>query len=171
MSDHPDTPMDESLLSAYLDGELDDNDRARVEYHLGIDPELRAVLDEVAQTRATVRDLPSPELAPSDLERIIVNVSDIAILEDGSDAPDAGDERTEPAPVIDLVARRRARRNWARAGAGVAVAAMVAIAFMLPTEPDVAPQIVQASEAHHAEAGASDPLGSIATMTVGLGLE
>ncbi len=51
------------LLSAYLDGELSDSERARLEAQLADDPALRAELDGLRQTVALVRGLP-PVPAP-----------------------------------------------------------------------------------------------------------
>lgn len=48
----------DELLSAYLDGELDAKDRARLEAQLAADPALRAELEALRRTVALVRDLP-----------------------------------------------------------------------------------------------------------------
>lgn len=50
--------MDESVLSAYLDEELDARTRVAVEARLSASPEWRAVLEEVRGTRDAVRALP-----------------------------------------------------------------------------------------------------------------
>jgi anti-sigma factor RsiW len=50
--------MDDSLLSAYLDDELDADTRVAVEARLAASPEWRAVLDEVRDARDAVRALP-----------------------------------------------------------------------------------------------------------------
>ncbi len=49
---------DIEALSAYLDGELDSRERARVEILLNEDPEMREALNTLQQTRALVRSLP-----------------------------------------------------------------------------------------------------------------
>jgi hypothetical protein len=49
----------DELLSAYLDGELSADERARLEAQLAADPGLRAELDALRHTVALVRDLPS----------------------------------------------------------------------------------------------------------------
>src|SRR5262245_312418 len=48
----------DELLSAYLDGELPDEERRTVEARLASDPEARKLLDELRQTAAAVRGLP-----------------------------------------------------------------------------------------------------------------
>ncbi len=51
--------MSRELLSAYIDGELDDDERARVARDLAASPELQQELAELAATRAMLRDLPA----------------------------------------------------------------------------------------------------------------
>ncbi len=46
-------------LSAYLDGKLSQTDTARIKSRLESDPELRAVLNDLSQTRALLRKLPA----------------------------------------------------------------------------------------------------------------
>jgi len=50
-------------LSAYVDGELDAIERARVEQHLSACAECRATLDEVQSARSALRELPEPRLS------------------------------------------------------------------------------------------------------------
>ena len=49
----------DELLSAYLDGELSDRERTRLEAQLAADPALRAELEALRRTVALVHDLPS----------------------------------------------------------------------------------------------------------------
>ena len=61
------SPHDElELLSAFLDGELDAADRARVEAHLPGCPECGATLDALRATVADLKTLPVPEPTPQD---------------------------------------------------------------------------------------------------------
>jgi len=59
----------EAKLCAYLEGDLDDADRAEIEKHLQSHPQHRQLIEELAQTRDLVRRLPRakapPELADS----------------------------------------------------------------------------------------------------------
>ena len=48
----------EDLLSAYLDGECTDDERAQVEAQLAMSPELRQMLGEIDTTRVSVREAP-----------------------------------------------------------------------------------------------------------------
>jgi anti-sigma factor RsiW len=62
-----------SHLSAYLDSELADDERARVEDHVGICPHCRRVLATLRHTIERLRDLPSgpqPEVAEGIIERL-----------------------------------------------------------------------------------------------------
>ena len=67
MSPSPDTPSerDLELLSAYLDGELDERARTQLEQRLAQDRALRAELQRLRETVALVRSLP-PVKAPRD---------------------------------------------------------------------------------------------------------
>jgi anti-sigma factor RsiW len=60
MATRPQTPSerDLELLSAYLDGELNDRERASLEKRLSQDSALRAALDGLRETVALVRSLP-----------------------------------------------------------------------------------------------------------------
>ena len=49
---------DWEILSAYMDGQLSSGKRAQLEARMQANPELRAALDELAQTRAMLRSLP-----------------------------------------------------------------------------------------------------------------
>ncbi len=53
------TFRDIELLSAYLDDQLDSSDSARLESRIQSDPELGAVLQDLSNTRALLRKLPS----------------------------------------------------------------------------------------------------------------
>jgi anti-sigma factor RsiW len=65
-------------LSAYIDGDLDDASRARVDAALAADPALRTELDEL---RAMIGDLAMPEIAaPAGLlGRVMADVADLPI--------------------------------------------------------------------------------------------
>ena len=65
-----DMPQDE-LLSAYLDGELSDEERAEVERLLAASPENRQLLDELRTLSASLRALPRYELEPDFGQRVL----------------------------------------------------------------------------------------------------
>lgn len=57
-SHHPPTEHDLELLSAYLDGELSDREREKLEQRLTHDGGLQTALDELSDTVALLRNLP-----------------------------------------------------------------------------------------------------------------
>ena len=60
-------------LSAYLDSDLRDDERARVEDHVGICPHCSRVLATLRRTLERLRDLPArpqPEVAEGVIERL-----------------------------------------------------------------------------------------------------
>jgi anti-sigma factor RsiW len=60
-------------MSEYLDHELADEERARVEEHVGLCPQCRRVLATLRRTLQRLRDLPAqpqPELAEGVIERL-----------------------------------------------------------------------------------------------------
>ncbi len=57
--------QDDEVLSAYLDGALSPQERARLEARLADDPALRHTLAELRALRAALRDLPPPRLPRS----------------------------------------------------------------------------------------------------------
>lgn len=55
---HPPSKHDQELLSTYLDGELSDREREKLEHRLAHDSDLQAALDELSDTVALLRSLP-----------------------------------------------------------------------------------------------------------------
>jgi transmembrane sensor len=141
--------MNEDMLSAYLDGECSDDERAAVEARLAVDPEWRAQLEEVAYARDAVRALPMREPPAGFLD---------SLLEEPGDAS------------------RPAQHTWARRTLSVvAVAAAIAFAFMIATPsrsgPNVTPAIATMSDAHGATASLeNDPAVGIAPVAVPVSL-
>jgi len=143
--------MDESLLSAYLDGELEARERAEVEARLAESHDLRAVLDEVRGARDAVRGL-----GPID-------------------APDTFWERVlrDDSAVVDLDAARATRRSRTRrwsALAGAAAAAIVVGVAVVPRPAQVHPPIAALTRAHAERASESnDPITNLAGVPVAEG--
>ena len=101
---HPD-----ELLSAHLDGELDEVERRRVGRHLAECDRCRTELEDLARARAAVRSLPLLELP--------LDVAELAGI---------------PAPAIPL---RRRPGAWIGAAAAAAVAAFITVAAIIAPEP------------------------------------
>jgi anti-sigma factor RsiW len=129
------TMPDEDLLSAYLDGECTDLERAWVQEQLAASPEMRAVLAEVEAAREAVRSLPMRDAPPEFWAQIL--------------APDATPDAAAAAPV-DLAQHRRRRSPGRRVAAlaGVAAAAVIAAVIMVPHEKRVTPPVATFTDAH-----------------------
>ncbi len=103
-------PHDEfDLLSAYLDGELDAADRARLDAHMTTCADCRATLAGLRATLAELKTLPEPDPRPQD-----------------SWALRAAIRRARSSPM----------RRWQRFGYAAGAVAAAAIAFAAITLPD-----------------------------------
>jgi len=121
--------LDESFLSAYLDGELDDATRAVVDARLVESPAWRAELADVRTARDAVRSLPAAE-PPSGF---------------WDDVFAAGGD----ANVTSLGARgRRARGGRWSALAGAAAAAAVLGVVLVPRPEPVHPAFATLTQTH-----------------------
>ena len=151
MSDMQMPELDESLLSAYLDGELDADERAAVETRLAESDEWRAVLAEVQAARDALRALPLVDPPESFWARV---------LEDDDN-------------VVDLAtaARRRARLLRRMTAAAAAAAAVFGVAFV-PKLEHVRPQLATFTHAHAERSSLdNDAVSSLAGSVVSGGLE
>jgi hypothetical protein len=121
-SDDPTYRPDDELLSAYLDGELTDGERADIEARLADDPVAQQTLDDLRSVSRAVRDLPHDSRADGDMrDEVLARVADA--------------QRKKFAPVVETSASSsdlnhpitfgRSRRGWV--WAALAVAAAVAI--------------------------------------------
>ena len=144
-----DAPMDEDLLSAYLDDELDAATRVAVEARLAESLEWRVVLDELTETRHALRALPTVEGAPEFWARVL-----------GGDV------------VVDLARERRARRakiGWRAAIAGVAAAAVIFAlgVALVPGRERVKPAVATFADQHAARASLdNDAISQLASVGV-----
>jgi anti-sigma factor RsiW len=120
--------MDESVLSAYADAELDADARAEVEARLAESPEWRAVLDEVRATRDAVRGLSPVAAPPGFWERVLA---------------------TDPEVVILATARERRSHvhRWTALAAATAAAAVLGVAVVPRSEP-VEPALATLTQVH-----------------------
>ena len=150
MSDLTPPALDESLLSAYLDDELDAPTRAVVEAQLAERAEWRAVLEEVRETREALRSLPAVDAPPEFWARV---------LEDDG-------------VVVRLDAARRRSRLVRRMGAAAAVAAAVLGVAFVPRPESVQPPIGTFTQAHAERASldndaVSNLAGALVSPTIG----
>jgi len=117
---HNHEPSDE-LLSAYLDGELTDAERAAVEARLAADPEAQHLLHQLRSVSQDVQSLPLKS-APRDLRDQIlsrIEKSPLAPKNTAASAPIA-DARTTTAPLSF-----QGRRPWIWASLAVAAGLMI----------------------------------------------
>ena len=140
--------LTEDMLSAYLDDELSDEERAAVDEELAGSAEWRAVRAELDSTRALVRALPVRE-APTGFWDAVL---------DPNIAP--------PIPIESARSNRghRAVRWLAGVGAAAAIAAVVLVPGQSQTKPPVASLVAM----HAARSSVSEePVSELATVATG----
>jgi hypothetical protein len=93
------------LLSAYLDGELDDAERARVERLLADSPAARQLLDELRALSSTLRSLPRHELEKDLSEEVMLSAG--RRKANGIDAPRPAPSPSVPGGPRLLILRRK----------------------------------------------------------------
>ncbi len=129
----------EDLLSAYVDGEVTDEERALVEAHLAESSSTRALLAEIEAARDAVRALPMRDAPPEFWARILDGT--------GLDADDVIADA--PAPVVALESRRESRLpRWVAVAGGAAAAAVSAAVVLVPGPKQVDPPVASFTEAH-----------------------
>lgn len=147
-------------VSAYLDGELDEFDRAVFVAALEQDADLRAELDEIDEVRALVRGLDPPAMPEDFVDRLLAVGA--------ADADAAVTSAAASAPVVDLEAARTRRLGWTRfaaAAVGVAAAGAIVLAVALPGPDRSAPALATQVRVHQAATAASgDPVSGLAPL-------
>lgn len=140
--------LTEDMLSAYLDGELSDSERAAVDAQLATSPAWREVLGEIEATRALVRGLPVRE-APTGFWDAIL---------DPNIAP--------PVPIQSARSRRGNRAvRWM---AGVAAAAAIAAVVLVPGRSESKPPVANLVATHAARSSLSEePISQLAGVASG----
>ena len=171
MTDARDFDLEPDMLSAYLDDELTEAERAAVEARLEVSPEWQAELAEVESARAIVRGLPVREAPPGFWDRVVAHVEseNATVIE----TPEA-----EVAPPVPITAARSARRGtrmsrgravtWL-AGAAAAVAAVVVVVSM-PGQDTVKPNVTAVVTQHGAStANSGDPISGLVPVGISSG--
>jgi anti-sigma factor RsiW len=160
------TMPDEDLLSAYLDGECTEEQRAWVEAQLESSPQLRAVLDDVRAARDAVRALPPRDAPPEFWSRILAPA-----LVAFEAAAEAGSVAHAGRASIDLAARRRRKRaRWLSAVGGAAAAGLLAAVVLVPRPQAVDPPVASFTDAHAVRASLQDDaVSSLAPLAVQAG--
>lgn len=129
----------QSALSAYLDGECRPEERAGIDAHLATSARWQRDLEEVREVRELVRAAAEVDLPPGLLDDVIAAVAAVEVAAP-VDAP--------VAPVADLAVARRSRGRIAAWVAGMAAAAAVGVAVIVPTEPVVNPPVAAVVRTH-----------------------
>lgn len=137
------TPDDEaqSVLSAYLDGECTPEERAGLDAHLATSAAWQRDLAEVREVRDLLRAEAEVEMPDGMLDDIIAAVA-------AADAPATADAPV--APVADLETKRRSKGRIAAWVGGMAAAAAIGVAVVIPTQPVVNPPVAAVVRTHAA---------------------
>src|SRR5438105_8518445 len=69
----------ESQLCAYIDGELDDNERAEIEKHLDANPQHKVLISELRAASGLLKDLPRAKV-PGDLNEGLTGQLERSVL-------------------------------------------------------------------------------------------
>lgn len=119
MRDH----VTEDRISAYLDGELNLDERRLVEEQLAESEELRVLCEDLRRVRSQLQALPKVKLANDLASRVVQQLQHSAV--------------SLPAAKVQLVRRKQSLSRWGSLAAMFAsIAAVVVIAFSLPVAPE-----------------------------------
>jgi len=146
--------FDESMLSAFVDDELDAATRAEVETALAESAELREVLEEVRDTRRALRDLPDVTAPPGFWDRVLA-----------TSTPAGG---TSEGTVVPLAAagRRRPVNRWSALAGAAAAAAVLGVA-VIPRQQSVDPGLAELTQTHSERASLdNDVVSNLAGVVV-----
>jgi len=151
----------EDLLSAYVDGEVTDEQRALVEARLAESWSTRALLAEIEAARDAVRALPMRDAPPGFWARILdgTGLDADAVIADA------------PAPVVSLESRRASRLpRWVAVAGGAAAAAVIAAVVLVPGPRQVDPPVASFTEAHAVRNSLdADAVSSLAPVALAAG--
>ena len=170
MTDAREFDLELDMLSAYLDGELTNDERTAVEARLTESAEWRAELGAVQSARSIVRALRVREAPAGFWDRVIEHVESAGV----DDVPVAAEAMPAPVPITSSTADRRSTRvgrpaRWLAGAAAAAVALVVVVA--LPDDNAVKPDITAVATQHGANTSESgDPISGLAGVGPLLGL-
>lgn len=170
MTDARDFDLELDMLSAYLDGELTDAERAAVEQRLEVSAQWRAELAVVESARAIVRGLPVRDAPPGFWDRVLAHVE----TETESDA--TSDDIAPPVPItVARSARRGTSSGRGRVVTWIAVAVVALVALVvvvaLPGQHTVKPNVTAVATQHGASTSNSgDPISGLVPVGLVSGL-
>lgn len=127
MTDKPiQSDFDEELLSAYVDGEVSEQQRAEIESLLEQNPQAQQLVDELQSLSTTLRSLP-PVAVGEDLRDLVLARAERAML--------VGEPGGQPSVTLPPeYSRKPSLRRWV--GPTVAIAATLVLALFLPSGED-----------------------------------
>jgi anti-sigma factor RsiW len=165
MTDARDEFLATDMLSAYLDGELTDTERAEVEARLAESPEWRAELDEVRGARTMLRSVARRDAPEGFWDAVLggVAAADVdPVVDSGVDPDDErGDGAEAGAQVVSLDDKRRGPGRWI-ATAFAAAAAVALAVIIVPSRDSVRPDVAAVVVQHGAQGSDhGDPIGTI----------
>ncbi len=116
--------FDDELLSAYLDGELDEAQHAQVEQRLSNDPSAQQLLSELQSLSETLRSLPREKIGEELCEAALRQAERTMLLGEGELSKDQS-----PGSFFSFSQERRlaSKRRWVWAAMAVAVALLLMI--------------------------------------------
>jgi anti-sigma factor RsiW len=136
----PRDELPEELLSAYVDGELTVDERAAVDARLAASQDWSQLLVEITEVRAAVRSLPVPLAPPGFWESVLLD---------------------DPVTTRSRLRVPRGLR-WV---AGSAAAAVVAVAFVVPSHHTTTPRVATMVDAHASRSSLNqDPITQLAPV-------
>jgi hypothetical protein len=134
------------LLSAYLDGELPTEERARVEQLLVGNPAARQLLDEMRALSSTLQSLPVQKL-DEDLSQRVLRMAERRMLSGTSPAaqPELSDESPQPASVAwrSIGEGLRRPRTWLWPAIALAVGLLLSVRSPEAPNPPVERQMAE----------------------------
>ncbi len=149
-----DFTLEPDMLSAYLDGELTDAERAAVDAQLEASAEWRDELAEVRAARDALRGLPERDAPDGFWDAVHAHVvADV-------DPDDADDDI-----VVPITAARSTRRRWGWVAASAAAVAAVVAVIVVPHRSEVSPNVAAVVAQHGAQGSDNgDPVSMLAPV-------
>jgi negative regulator of sigma E activity len=141
---------DRDVLSAYLDGECTEVERAEVEARLAESAEWRAELEEVRGARTMLRAVADRDAPAGFWDSVLATVAA------ADEEPDTG-----AAPVVSLEEKRRKRGRWIATAFAAAAAVGLAV-VIVPHRDNVSPDVTAVVAQHGAQTSDhGEPIGTI----------
>jgi anti-sigma factor RsiW len=153
-----DGTLDPDTLSAYLDGELTEAERAAVETQLQSSPEWREELAEVRAARDALRGLPERDAPAGFWDAVHAGV-----VADHDEV--TADDVVVPIASPITGARAHPHRRWAWVAASAAAVAAVVAIVVVPHRHEVAPNVAAVVAQHGAQGSDNgDPVSMLAPV-------